>query len=86
MNVIRFFKEYRFRSYREAWGVGVNSISAMTATGLATVNANEDGDVEVYVLTQGNFAGRHDIAVVTEAIGWWRAFLDKIEAQLSEKF
>src|SRR5262249_43373254 len=79
-------KEYRFRSHRRAWSIGGSTgVGATTATGIVTVKANKDGDAELYVLTEGNFAGHHDIAVVTEAIGWWRAILDKIEAQVSEK-
>ena len=55
----------------------------MTASGVATIKANKYGDAELRVLTDGPFAGRHDIAVVAEAIDWWRVYLDKIEAQES---
>ena len=76
-------KEYRFRSHRRATGRGVTSTSGVTASGVATIKANKYGDAELRVLTDGPFAGRHDIAVVAEAIDWWRVYLDKIEAQES---
>lgn len=76
-------KEYRFRSHRSATGVAVTSISATTASGVATITANRYGEAELRLLTDGPFAGRNDIEVVTEAIQWWKVYLDKIEAQVA---
>jgi hypothetical protein len=74
-------KEYRFRSHRSATGVAVTSISFPTASGVSTIKANKYGEAEFRLLTDGAFAGRNDIDVATEAIQWWKVYLDKIEAQ-----
>jgi len=74
-------KEYRFRSHRSAAGFNVTSISAPTASGVATIKTNKYGAAEFRLLTDGPFAGRNDIEVVTEAIQWWKVYLDRIEVQ-----
>lgn len=74
-------KEYKFRSKRKAYATAVSSLTVSTETGNVVVKPNKFGDAEVRILTEAPFTGRHDIAVVIEAVEWWKAFLDKIDAQ-----
>ena len=79
-------KEYRFRSQGVAWGVCVTSLTVPTTSGPVTLKANKGAsNMEFRLLADGPFAGRNDVDVVTEAIQWWKIYLDKIDALEGER-
>jgi hypothetical protein len=73
-------KEYKFRSRTIGLGTGVTSVSMPTATGVVTLESDMGArDIELRILTDGHFAARNDVDVASEAVNWWKTFLDRID-------
>src|SRR2546426_8009511 len=73
-------KEYRFR------GVHVSGFNVTSVTGASlktgqqfTLTREGGGDLNLHVFDEGPFAGRNHLDVATEAIRWWRSYLDQID-------
>ncbi len=76
-------KEYKFRAYNAASGVGVSWLSMTNPkTGdVMTIKANRYHEAHVHLLIDGPFEGRREVDVAAEAIQWWKSYLDSIDAQ-----
>ena len=75
-------KEYRFRAHEAARGFGTSLSRTNPTTGeLITVRANSSHELYIYWFRDGPFEGRREVDVAADAIQWWRAYLDGIDAQ-----
>lgn len=73
-------KEYRFRGVH-ASGLNVTSLTGPSSKGQQFTRTREEpGDLHLHVFDEGPFAGRNHLDVATEAIRWWRSYLDQIDA------
>jgi len=74
--------EYKFRAFPYARGTGTElAVRSRVSGKMMIAKGNNDHELHITLLLDGPFKGQREVDVVAEAIQWWKAYLDRIDAQ-----